>query len=139
MKRILPFFCAAIVIAATHAAVHAHHSFAAEYDANKPLNLKGAVTKIEWTNPHAYFYIDVRDEKTGKVTNWAMEMGAPAVIQRQGWTRTTMKVGDVVIVEGSQAKNGKPWGNARSVTLASTGQRLGAGSSQGQGTAASEQ
>src|SRR4051812_44249643 len=106
MKRMLPFFCAALVIAATDVAVHAHHSFAAEYDANKPLNLKGAVTKIEWTNPHAYFYIDVRDEKTKKVTNWAFEMGAPAVIQRQGWTRTTLHLGDVVIVEGSQAKNG---------------------------------
>jgi hypothetical protein len=124
-------------LAATRATTTlAHHSFSAEYDANKPLNLKGAVTKVEWTNPHAYFYIDVRDDKTGKVTNWALERGAPAVIQRSGWTRTTLHVGDVVIVEGSQAKNGTPHGNARSVTLASTGQRLGAGSSQGQGTAA---
>ena len=109
----------------------AHHSFAAEYDSNKPLNLKGAVTKIEWQNPHVYFYIDVKDD-TGKVVNWAFEMGAPAVIQRNGWTRNSMKIGDLVIVEGSQAKSGKPHGNARSVTMASTGKKLGAGSSEGQ-------
>jgi hypothetical protein len=112
--------------------LRAHHSFAAEYDSNKPLNLTGAVTKIEWNNPHVYFYIDVRDAKTGKVTNWAFEMGAPAVIQRTGWTRTTMKIGDLVIVTGSQAKSGRPHGNARTVTMASTGKRLGAGSSEGQ-------
>ena len=111
----------------------AHHSFAAEYDSNKPVKLTGAVTKVEWTNPHVYFYIDVRDEKTGKVTNWAIEMGAPAVIQRTGWKRTSMKIGDVVVVEGFQAKSGQPHGNARTVTLASTGQRLGAGSSAGNG------
>jgi hypothetical protein len=110
----------------------AHHSFSAEYDSNKPLNIKGAVTKIEWNNPHVYFYIDVKDEATGKITNWALEMGAPAVIQRNGWTRNTMKIGDMVIVTGSQAKSGKPHGNARSVTMASTGKRLGAGSSEGQ-------
>ena len=111
----------------------AHHSFAAEYDSNKPVKLTGAVTKVEWTNPHVYFYIDVRDEKTGKVTNWAIEMGAPAVIQRTGWKRTSMKIGDVVVVEGFQAKSGQPHGNARTVTLAATGQRLGAGSSAGNG------
>jgi hypothetical protein len=112
----------------------AHHSFAAEYDSNKPVTLTGAVTKVEWTNPHVYFYIDVKDAATGKVTNWAMEMGAPAVIQRSGWKRTSMKLGDLVTVEGFQAKNGQPHGNARTVTLAATGQRLGAGSSAGPGT-----
>jgi hypothetical protein len=111
----------------------AHHSFAAEYDSNKPITLTGAVTKVEWTNPHVYFYIDVKDPATGKVTNWAMEMGAPAVIQRSGWKRTSMKLGDLVTVEGFQAKNGQPHGNARTVTLAATGQRLGAGSSAGPG------
>ena len=122
----------ALVVAASFARpLAAHHSFAAEYDSNKPVNLKGAVTKIEWNNPHVYFYIDVRDEKTGKVTNWAFEMGAPAVIQRSGWKRNTMKIGDLVIVTGSQAKSGRPHGNARTVTMASTGQRLGAGSSEG--------
>jgi len=109
----------------------AHHSFAAEYDAKKPFEMKGVITKVDWMNPHVYFYIDVKDD-TGKVVNWAFEMGAPAVIQRNGWTRNSMKIGDLVIVEGSQAKSGKPHGNARSVTMASTGKKLGAGSSEGQ-------
>jgi hypothetical protein len=118
-------------VAATLAApLVAHHSFSAEYG-SEPANLKGAVTKIEWQNPHVFFYIDVRDEETGKVTNWALEMGAPAVIQRNGWKRNTMKVGDMVIVTGTKAKNGKPLANARSVVMASTGQKLGAGSSEG--------
>jgi len=108
----------------------AHHSFSPEYG-NEPVSLKGAVTKIEWQNPHVFFYIDVRDEQTEKVTNWALEMGAPAVIQRLGWTRTSMKVGDVVIVSGTKAKNGKPLANARTVIMASTGKKLGAGSSEG--------
>jgi hypothetical protein len=115
---------------AVAAPLFAHHSFSAEYG-NEPANLKGAVTKIEWQNPHVFFYIDVRDEETGKVTNWALEMGAPAVIQRMGWKRTTMKIGDLVIVTGTKAKNGKPLANARSVVMASTGQKLGAGSSEG--------
>ena len=131
---ILSGLLAAGLLAAAPMAVPAaaHHSFAAEYDSNKPLSITGAVTKIEWNNPHVYFYIDVRDEKTGKVTNWAFEMGAPAVIQRSGWTRNTMKIGDLVTVTGSQAKSGRPHGNARTVTMAKTGQRLGAGSSEGQ-------
>jgi hypothetical protein len=135
MKNLTEFGCllVALAVSASFARpLSAHHSFAAEYDSNKPVNVKGAVTKIEWNNPHVYFYIDVRDEKTGKVTNWAFEMGAPAVIQRSGWKRNTMKIGDMVIVTGSQAKSGRPHGNARTVTMANTGQRLGAGSSEGQ-------
>ena len=123
---------AMIVAAALTTPLWAHHSFAAEYDSKQPVKITGAVTKVEWMNPHVYFYIDVKDEQTGKVTNWAWEMGAPAVIQRNGWTRNSMKVGDLVIVDGTRAKSGAPHGNARSVTMASTGKRLGAGSSEGQ-------
>lgn len=111
--------------------VAAHHAFAAEFDADKPVTLTGAVTRIEWTNPHAWFYIDVTDG-TGKVTNWGLEMGSPNGLMRAGWTRSSMKPGDVVTVEGSRAKNGTNNANARVVTLKTTGQRLFAASSQGQ-------
>src|SRR6185436_17878629 len=109
----------------------AHHSFAAEYDANKPVKVTGNVTRVDWQNPHAYFYIDVKNPETGRVENWAFEMGAPSVIARQGWTKTTLKIGDTVIVEGTRAKDGGTHGNARSVYMASTGKKLGAGSSEG--------
>jgi hypothetical protein len=109
----------------------AHHSFSAEFDASKTFKFTGPVTKVEWMNPHTFFYIDVKDEKTGKVTNWAMEMGSPNGLMRNGWTRNSMKIGDLVTVEGSMAKDGSPTGNARTVVLTSTGQRLFAGSSQG--------
>jgi len=111
--------------------VGAHHSFSAEFDATKTFKYTGPVTKVEWMNPHTFFYIDVKDEKTGKVTNWAMEMGSPNGLMRNGWTRNTMKIGDTVTVEGSLAKDGSPTGNARTVVMASTGKRLFAGSSQG--------
>ena len=110
--------------------VAAHHSFAAEFDAAKPVNMKGVVTKVEWQNPHTYFYIDVTDEATKKVTNWAFEMGSPNGLMRNGWTRNSLKVGDVVSVEGSRARDGSALGNARVVVLGSTGQRLFAASSQ---------
>jgi hypothetical protein len=111
--------------------VIAHHSFAAEFDAAKPLTLKGVVTKIEWQNPHTYFYIDVA-MPNGNVVNWGMEMGSPNGLMRQGWTRNTLKVGDSVTVEGSAAKDGTNVGNARVVVLDATGQRLFAASSQTQ-------
>ena len=123
---------ALVVAAALTTPLWAHHSFAAEYDSKQPVTVKGAVTKVEWMNPHVYFYIDVKDEQTGKVANWAWEMGAPAVIQRNGWTRNSMKIGDIVVVDGTRAKSGATHGNARSVTMASTGKKLGAGSSEGQ-------
>ena len=110
--------------------VFAHHSFAAEFDAARPFKMTGLVTKIEWQNPHTFFYIDVTDPATGKVTNWAMEMGSPNGLMRQGWTRNTLKIGDIVAVEGSLARAAQPLGNARVVILTSTGQRLFAASSQ---------
>ena len=106
-----------------------HHSFAAEFDAAKTFKMTGVVTKVEWQNPHTFFYIDVTDQTTSKVTNWAMEMGSPNGLMRAGWTRNTMKVGDVVAVEGSLARSGRALGNARTVILTSTGQRLFAASS----------
>ena len=108
--------------------VKAHHSFAAEYDSKKPVTLKGVVTKVEWLNPHVYFFIDVTDDG-GKITNWALEMGPPGLLARTGWTRNTMKVGDEVIVQGTLAKDGSHQANARSVTTAD-GKKLGAGSSE---------
>jgi hypothetical protein len=107
----------------------AHHSFSAEYDSKKPVTLKGIVTKVDWMNPHVYFYVDVTDE-SGNITNWALEMGPPNGLQRSGWTRNTMKVGDEVIVQGTLAKDGSKQANARSVTMAETGKKLGAASSE---------
>ena len=126
------FLALALIMAVTLTTpLWAHHSFAAEYDSKQPVKVTGAVTKIEWMNPHVYFYIDVKDEQTGRVANWAWEMVAPAVIQRNGWTRNSMKIGDIVIVDGTRAKSGETHGNARSVIMASTGKKLGAGSSEG--------
>jgi Family of unknown function (DUF6152) len=126
--KIAAFVAAAGFVLATGTAI-AHHSFAAEFDANQKLELKGTVTKIEWMNPHTYFYLDVA-EADGSVVNWGLEMGSPNGLMRQGWTRNTLKVGDIVSVEGSRAKDKSHVGNARVVVLAATGKRLFAASSQ---------
>lgn len=110
---------------------YAHHSFAAEYDASKPITLTGTVTKVEWTNPHIFIQMDVPAERTGTVVTWTLEMGGPNSLLRLGWKRDSLKVGDLVTVEGSLAKNGGPLVNAKSIVMAATGKRMLAGSSGG--------
>ncbi len=95
----------------------AHHSFAAEFDANSPIELTGVVTKVDWMNPHTFFYIDVEGEN-GTYENWAMELGSPNGLTRRGWSRNSLAIGDVVTVSGSRARDGSLKGNARSVVLA---------------------
>lgn len=105
----------------------AHHSFAAQYDRSKPVQLEGTVTNIQWANPHIYFYIDVADAN-GAVTNWAIELGAPNGLRRRGWSKDTLKAGDHVQIEGWLAKNGDPTANASTV-IGPNGARLFAGTS----------
>jgi hypothetical protein len=117
-------------LAAAGAQALAHHSFAAEFDANKRATFTGAVTNVEWRNPHTWFYVDVKDE-AGNVVNWGFELASPNLLLRNGWTRSSLKVGDAVTVEAYLAKNGMSIANAHVVTLASTGQNLFTGSSKG--------
>jgi len=105
----------------------AHHSFAAEFDSAKPITLTGVVTRLQWTNPHIYFYVNVKDER-GAATEWAFEGGAPNALFRAGWKRDSLKPGDEVTVNGYLAKNGSKTVNTRSVKLAD-GRTVFAGSS----------
>ena len=104
----------------------AHHSFAAEYDRAKSITLTGTVTKVEWMNPHVYFYMDVKDQD-GKVTNWALELSNPAGLYLRGWKKEALKIGGAATIAGSLAKDGSNRVNASTVTL--EGKRLFAGSS----------
>ncbi|HYR87416.1 MAG TPA: DUF6152 family protein [Terriglobia bacterium] len=108
--------------------VSAHHSFSAEFDAKQPVTLTGTVTKVEWANPHAWLYIDVKDD-SGKVSNWGLELGGPNALMRLGWSRNSLKPGDVITAEGTRAKDGSNVANARSILL--NGKKMFAGSSQG--------
>ena len=122
-------FAAVALLAAVQVQLAAHHSFAAQYDRSKPITLKGTVTKVEWANPHIYFYLDVK-EPDGAVHNWAVEGGAPNALYRNGWRKDSLQTGNQVTVEGWLAKDGSKLANMRSVVLADGRQVLG-GSSAG--------
>ena len=116
MKRLAAAILSTMLMAAIP--LLAHHSFGAEYDANKPITVTGVVTKVEWTNPHSYFYLDVKDDQ-GSVANWKFEGYPPGVLYRTGWKRqVTIKPGDTVKVFGWQARDGTHWGHSREVTFA---------------------
>jgi hypothetical protein len=127
MKRAAIAMLAAATTLLAAASASAHHSFAAEFDRDKPVTVTGTVTKVEWMNPHARFYIDAQDE-SGKIVNWDFELASPNGLMRRGWNRNSMKIGDTVTVTGHRAKNNPLVGNASTVTLAD-GKRLFAGSS----------
>jgi len=135
MKATLLVVAAAALTAALPLA--AHHSFAAEYDSNKPVSVKGVVSKVAWVNPHAYIYVTMKDE-AGKESTYAFETSSPNALMRRGWKRTTLKEGDAITVEGFLAKDQRPLAdgsihaNARLFTLANGGLVF-AGSSAGEG------
>ena len=122
-------WAAALALTTVAAPLAAHHSFAAEYDGAKRVTMTGKVTKVEWMNPHAFFYVDVKDEKTGTTANWAFELNSPNYLMRSGWTKSSLKVDDVVTVQGALAKDGTKQVNASTVKLTASGKTLFAGSS----------
>ena len=118
---------AALVLAAA-APVFAHHSFAAEFDAKKPVTLKGVVTKMEWINPHSWIHLDVKNEQTGQIEHWMVEGGAPNALLRRGWNKNSLLPGTEILVEGFQAKDGALRANGRDITFPD-GKKLFVGSS----------
>jgi len=114
-------------IASVH--VSAHHSFAAEFDANSPLKIAGTVIKVDWTNPHTYIFLEVENDE-GDYEEWGFEMGSPNGLMRRGWTRNTLEIGTEVIISGTRARDGSLKGNAQTVLIAETCQRMFAGTSQ---------
>lgn len=128
--------CAAITALLLSAgSASAHHPFAKDFDRNNAVTLNGTVTKVQWTAPHVYTYIDVKDDQ-GKTTNWKVEMGSPTALTKAGWTRTKLKVGEMVTLQGWRAKNGTSFANAEEMTLPD-GQKLSAASSADRGVATS--
>ncbi len=101
-----------------------HHSFPAQYDASKTVTLNGKVTKVEWTNPHIFIYIDVADATSGVTENWALELGGPNALLRAGWKRNSLKTDDVITVDGALARDGSNLVNATSIVLDATGKRM---------------
>jgi hypothetical protein len=134
MKLHVTFYAAAAALFSVAIPLAAHHSFAAEYDANKQINVTGKVTKMEWMNPHARFYVDVK-ESDGKVVNWNFELGAIPVLLKQGWRKDSLKIGDTVSVLANVARDGSKSANARTVLLPD-GRRVFGGSSADDGGAA---
>ncbi len=127
MKRASTLMIAAAGALSFTVSASAHHSFAAEFDRDMPVTVTGTVTKVEWMNPHARFYIDAKEDG-GETVNWDFELASPNGLMRRGWNRNSMKIGDMVTVTGHRAKNNPHVGNASTVTLAD-GKRLFAGSS----------
>jgi len=114
-------------------AASSHHSFTAQYDADSPVSLSGYLIKMDWRNPHVYFFLEVETED-GDIEEWAFEMGSPIAMERNGWTRNSVGVGDILEVEGSLARDGSRLVNANSVTMADSGRRLFVGSSRADGS-----
>ena len=133
MKPTIAFWLACLALLLSASAVFGHHSFRAQFDSYKPMQCTGTVTKVEWTNPHARFYVDVKDSN-GTVTNWNFELGSPLQLRRQGWKPDSLKVGDQVTVEGYLAKDGSKMASASKITLADGRKVFGGSSADGSPT-----
>lgn len=132
-RLILHAFIAALCLLAASAS-RAHHSFSAQYDADNQITVRGLVTKVDWRNPHAYFYMDVEDDE-GNIDKWAFEMSAPSALAERGWARDSLKIGDLVEVNGALARDGSRLVNATAVLFLETGERLTASDGRIAGTA----
>ena len=130
--RIIRALCG-LLSAGASATATAHHAFIAQYDDSRPVSLSGVVVKVDWLNPHAYFYLDVTEKATGEIVNWACELTSPVGLMRRGWTRNSLRIGDEVTVEGPLARDGSASLSAESVVLVETGRRLFFGTNEEQG------
>ena len=127
--RVLTLVAASVVLVALAVPLFAHHSFSAEFDRNKRVSLTGVITTVKWQNPHVYFYIDVKDKDTSKVTNYGVELGSPNGVLGNGLSRDILKVGMTVSLDGSMAKDGSNKLNGSNITV--NGKRYDAASSEG--------